>query len=425
MGFEVTKLENGLTVVSETMPHLESAAVGVWVAAGARSERPEQHGISHLLEHMAFKGTRRRDARQIAEEIEAVGGEINAATSVESTAYYARILGGDTALAVDILSDILTESVFDAGELKREQHVILQEIGAAYDTPEDHVFDQLQQSAFPGQSIGRPILGTPETVAGFTPDHLRGYLDTHYRGGSMVLAAAGAIDHAALVGLARERFGVLPDGPSPVQETARYEGSDWREARDLQEVQITLGFEGRTYTSPDHYAAQVLASTLGGGMSSRLFQEAREKRGLCYSISAFHWGYADTGLFGIHAATGENDVDALMPVMLGEIERIAADLEAREVERAKAQMRAGLLMSLESPTARASQLARQILIYGRPLETREITQRIEAVTVEQVRRLAGEMFTGSRPTLATIGPAATEIDPSGIARRLGARAAAA
>lgn len=424
MGVETTRLANGLTVVTESMPHLESATVGVWVGAGARSERPEEHGISHLLEHMAFKGTHRRSARQIAEEIEAVGGEINAATSVETTAYYARILGGDLPLAVDILSDILTQSVFDPGELEREQHVILQEIGAAYDTPEDHVFDQLQQSAFPGQPIGRPILGTPETVASFGSPALAGYLDAHYRGPSMVLAAAGAIEHADMIRLAEETFAGLSGDTSPDVEDAVYRGGDWREERDLQEAQVTLGFEGRTYTSPDHYAAQVLASTLGGGMSSRLFQEVREKRGLCYSVSAFHWGYADTGLFGIHAATGEADLEELMAVTLGEIERIAHDLDGAEVARAKAQMRAGLLMSLESPTARASQLARQILIHGRPLETKEITAKIEAVTVEQVRRLAEEIFTGSRPTLASIGPATGRIDPERVARRLGARRAA-
>jgi predicted Zn-dependent peptidase len=424
MAVEVTRLANGLTVVSETMAQLETAAIGVWIGAGARSERADEHGISHLLEHMAFKGTTRRNARQIAEEIEAVGGEINAATSVENTAYYARILEDDQALAVDILSDILIDSVFDPVELEREQHVILQEIGAAYDTPEDHVFDQLQQSAFPGQSIGRPILGTPETVAAFSSAALRGYLATHYRGPDMVLSAAGAVDHATIVKLAEDRFGSLPATASPKPDRAVYRGGIWREERDLHEAQITLGFEGRTYTSPDHYAAQVLAATLGGGMSSRLFQEVREKRGLCYSISAFHWGYEDTGLFGIHTATGEDDVAELVPVVLGEIERIAHDLDAAEVSRAKAQMRAGLLMSLESPTARASQMARQILIHGRPLTTREITAKIDAVTVEQVRRLADQVFTGSAPTLAVIGPATADVDPSVISTRLGSRAAA-
>jgi predicted Zn-dependent peptidase len=419
MAVEVSRLPNGLAVVTETMPHLESATVGVWVGAGARSERPEEHGISHLLEHMAFKGTRRRNARQIAEEIEAVGGEINAATSVETTAYYARILKGDLPLAVDILSDILTESVFDPGELEREQHVILQEIGAAYDMPEDHVFDQLQQSAFPGQPIGRPILGTPETVKGFTPEALAGYLGGHYRGPVMVLAAAGGIEHADVLRLAEERFGGLGNGAAPTIETATYHGGSWREERDLHEVQITLGFEGRHYTSPDHYAAQVLAATLGGGMSSRLFQEVREKRGLCYSISAFHWGYADTGLFGVHAATGEGDVDELVPLMLGEIERISGDLAADEVARAKAQMRAGLLMSLESPTSRASSLSRQMLIHGRPLTAREIIARIDEVGVEQVRRLAADIFAGSPPTVAVIGPPDVSVDPDLVARRMG------
>ena len=425
MGVEVTRLANGLTIATETMPQLESASVGVWVNAGARSEAAAEHGISHLLEHMAFKGTTKRNARQIAEEIEAVGGEINAATSVEHTNYYARVLKDDIPLALDILSDILTDSVFDPAELEREQHVILQEIGAAHDAPEDHVFDLLQERAFPGQPIGRPILGTAETVASFGPDAIRAYLARHYRGPSMVVSAAGKVDHGEIVRLAEERFsGLLSDGPG-APEPGHYVGGDIREERELQEVQITLGFEGRPHGSPDQYAAQVLASALGGGMSSRLFQEVREKRGLCYSISAFHWGYRETGLFGIHAATGEDDAAALVPVIIDEIERISRDLDEAEVARAKAQMRAGLLMSLESPMARASQIARQILVYGRPLTPAEITAKIAEVTVEQVRRLAESVFGGSAPTVALIGPVAAMTGATEIAGRLaGTRPAA-
>ncbi|WP_407048245.1 M16 family metallopeptidase [Methyloraptor flagellatus] len=418
MGVEVTTLGNGLTIATETMPQLESASVGVWVNAGARSEAAEEHGISHLLEHMAFKGTQRRTARQIAEEIEAVGGEINAATSVEHTNYYARVLKDDIPLALDILSDILTDSVFDADELQREQHVILQEIGAAHDTPEDHVFDLLQESAFPGQPIGRPILGTPETVSSFGPDAIRAYLNRHYRGPNMVVAAAGKLEHAEIVALAEARFSGLAGDRIATPEPARYAGGESREERELQEAQITLAFEGRAHGSADQYGAQVLSAALGGGMSSRLFQEVREKLGLCYSISAFHWGYRETGLFGIHAATGEADVDRLVPVMIDEIERIGRDLDEAEVARAKAQMRAGLLMSLESPTARASQIARQILIYGRPLTVDEITAKIAAVSVRDVRRLAGEIFRDSAPTVALIGPVAGAPGAGEVARRL-------
>jgi predicted Zn-dependent peptidase len=380
--------------------------VGVWIGTGSRSERVDEHGVSHLLEHMAFKGTSRRSARAIAEEIEAVGGEINAATSVETTAYYARILKDDVALAVDILADILNDSTFDPEELEREQHVIVQEIGASQDAPEDLVFDRLQECAFPDQAIGRPILGTPETVRSFGKPELSGYLGEHYRGPTMVLAAAGNVDHDAVVALGRERFAGLTSDPTPAPEPARYRGGDWREERDLQEAQVTIAFEGCSYTSPDHYAAQVLAAVLGGGMSSRLFQEIREKRGLCYSISAFHWAYADTGLFGLHAATGEDDLAELMPMMVEEIGRAIGDIEGVEIARAKAQMRAGLLMSLESPAARAGQLARQILIHGRPLTPAEIVAKIDRVAVDDVRRLAEQIFRRSRPSVALIGPVA-------------------
>ena len=418
MNVRVTRLASGLTVATETMPHLETATLGVWVGAGSRSERPEENGISHLLEHMAFKGTTTRSARRIAEEIEAVGGEINAATSVENTCYYARILKDDLALAVDILADILTDSVFDPEELERESHVVLQEIGAAHDMPEDVVFDLLQERAFPDQPIGRPILGTPETVKSFDRTALKTYLDRHYRTSQMVVAAAGNLDHAAVVRLAEERFAVLPVGDTPSLAEAVYRGGDVREARDLSEAQMTLAFEGRPYSSPDHHAAQVLATVLGGGMSSRLFQEIRENQGLCYSISAFHWGYRETGLFGIHAATGEGDLDRLMESLAHEIRRTVDEVDEAELGRAKAQLRAGLLMSLESPVSRASQIARQMLTFGRPLSTAEILAKIEAVDRRRLVGLAEEIFRGSTPTLALVGPVEKAMGVDAVADRL-------
>ena len=421
MNVEVTKLASGLTVATERMPHLETATLGVWVGAGSRSERAEEHGISHLLEHMAFKGTTTRSARRIAEEIEAVGGEINAATSVENTCYYARILADDLPLSVDILSDILTRSVFDPEELERECHVVLQEIGAADDAPEDLVFDMLQERAFHGQPIGRPILGTPETVASFGREHLTTYLDRHYLSTRAVISAAGLVDHDEVVALVERHFAELPTGTAPAEEPATYLGGDVREVRDLSEAQVTLAFEGRPYASPDHHAAQILATVLGGGMSSRLFQEIREKQGLCYSISAFHWGYRETGLFGIHAATGEGDLDRLMAGLADEIARSVEALDEAEIRRAKAQLRAGLLMSLESPVSRAGQIARQMLIWGRPLTTREILEGVEAVDRAQLLRLAGEIFHGSPATLALVGPVEKAMSADAFAARLAGR----
>ncbi|MEI2386470.1 pitrilysin family protein [Breoghania sp. JC706] len=425
MNVRISHLENGLTIVTDHMPHLETAALGVWVRVGSRNETEAQHGLTHLLEHMAFKGTRRRTARAIAEEIEAVGGELNASTSVENTAYYVRVLADDVPLAVDLLADILGNSVFDPLELKREQHVILQEIGGAQDSPEDWAFDLMQEAAWPGQPIGRTILGTPQTVRSFTPDSIREYLDTHYRAGGMVLSAAGKVDHDAIVELARKCFGQFPEGPGAGFPSATYQGGESRRVRDLMEAQLLLGFEGKPYKHPDYYAIQILAAVLGGGMSSRLFQEVRETRGLCYAVYAFHWAFTDTGLFGIHAASGEDDLEELMPVLLGELARAGERIGEDEVARARAQIRASLMMAMESPVARAGQIARQMMVYGRCLDPAEIVQRIDAVTAEDVRRVAAETFASRVPTLSAVGPVKKLMERDEIAVRLGAGPGAA
>lgn len=425
MSVKVTKLQNGLTVVSENMQHLESAALGIWVRAGARNERREEHGVAHLLEHMAFKGTARRTAVQIAEEIENVGGDVNAATSVETTSYYARVLRDDVALGIDILHDILANSTFEADELQREQHVILQEIGAANDTPDDLVFDVFQDTAFGGQPIGRPILGTPDTVSSFRPQNLRSYLADHYRGPNMVLSAAGRVNHEKLVKQALETFGNFSAEEVPNPQPAFYRGGEKLLQRDFQETQIVLGFEGRAYQVRDFYASQLLATVLGGGMSSRLFQEVREKRGLCYSIYAFHWAFSDSGVFGIHAATGEKDARKLMPVIIDELLRAADTITEAEVNRARAQIRSSLLMSMESPASRSGQIARQILLYGRIVTNEELNERLAAISAERLRELAAKLFTQSNPTLTAVGPVSGVMRQEEIASRLGYREAAA
>ena len=354
MGVEVSRLSNGLTVATETLPHLESVALGVWVKSGSRNEREDEHGIAHLLEHMAFKGTTKRTALQIATDIEDVGGEINAATSVETTAFYARVLRDDMSLAIDILADILTDSKFDPHELEREQHVILQEIGAAHDTPDDAVFDRFTETAFRHQAIGRSILGTPDTVASFTSQQLRRFMERQYGSDRMVVVAAGGVTHDEFVREVEARLGSFRDkADTAVPQYSNYVGGDYREHRDLMDAQIILGFEGRAYHVRDFYASQMLSMILGGGMSSRLFQEVREKRGLCYSVYAFHWGFSDTGVFGVHAATGQSDLGELMPVILGELQKAGEKIDQAELDRARAQYRAGLMMSRESPASRA------------------------------------------------------------------------
>jgi predicted Zn-dependent peptidase len=420
MAVETTKLANGITVVTHPMPHLASTTLGVWVAAGTRTETGNENGISHLLEHMAFKGTERRTAAGIAEEIEAVGGELNAATSTECTSYYARILAGDEPLAVDLLADILQNSSFDPEELEREKHVVTQEIGATSDVPEDLVFDMFQEAAFPQQPIGRPILGSEKTVRSFGPDGLRTYLNRQYTGPKTVIAAAGKIDHDVIVELAREHFTGFAGAPPEAVAPATYGGGERRVLRDTMEAQIVIGFEGSSYHAEDFFTAQIASSILGGGMSSRLFQEIREKRGLCYSVYAFHWGFDDIGLFGIHAATGEQDCAELVETTIDELLRASEDVTAAEVARAKAQIRAGLLMALESPAARAGQLARHMLFHGRPLPLDEIIGYVNAVTPRHVGDFIGRTVTGSVPTLSTIGPVGKVPGLDVVARRLGA-----
>ncbi len=419
MSVNVSVLSNGMTIVTESMPHLESAALGVWVKAGARDETASEHGIAHFLEHMAFKGTTTRTARQIAEEIENVGGDVNAATSVETTAFYARILKNDVPLAIDILSDILTNSVFDPAELKREQHVILQEIGAATDSPEDLVFDHFQETVFSNQPIGKPILGTPETVKSFTADDLNKYLSSHYHASNMVLSAAGNVDHDQIAKLCEERFSAFSNEKVSDPVEGFYTGGEYRNNRTLMEAQILIGFEGRAYHVRDYYASQFLATLLGGGMSSRLFQEIREKRGLCYSIHAFHWGFSDTGVFGIHAATGDEDIEELMPVILEQLQQVGSHIDQDEVDRARAQISAGLLMSLESPAARAGQIARQVLLFGRPIPNEELLERLNAITTARLADLAQRLFTQSTPTLAAIGPIEKLMSQAELGERLG------
>ncbi|HEY4981271.1 MAG TPA: pitrilysin family protein, partial [Pseudolabrys sp.] len=346
MSVEVTRLPSGLSVVTDRMPHLESASLGVWIGSGSRDENPDEHGISHLLEHMAFKGTKRRTARQIAEAIEAVGGDLNASTSVESTAYYARVLKADVPLALDVLSDILSEPAFDVEELRREQNVIVQEIGATEDAPDDLVFDRLQETAFPKQSVGRSILGTSETVRSFNSARIRSYLARNYRAPDMLVAAAGAVDHGQIVAEAEKRFASFVGPAAPVPELAHFRGGTSVETRDLEQVHIALALEGLAVTDDQLYSLQVFTSVLGGGMSSRLFQEVRENRGLCYAIHAFHMPYADTGLFGLYAGTDETDSPELMRVVIDQIGNATETLNEAEIARAKAQMKAGLLMAL-------------------------------------------------------------------------------
>jgi predicted Zn-dependent peptidase len=397
-------LSNGLRIVSHRMPHLETVSMGIWVGVGARHEEFSQHGISHLLEHMAFKGTSRRTARDIAEEIEAVGGELNAATSLETTAYFARVLAADTGLGLDILSDILLNPRHAELELEREREVILQEIAATRDSPDEIAYELLQEAAFPEQAIGRPILGTAASVKSFDPADLRKFMKANYGAKRMVLSAAGKIDHDELVRHAEALFGGMNGGKGGRFEPARYSGGARSSAKPFEQSHLLLAFEGPSYGAADYYAAQVFSALFGGGISSRLFQEVRERRGLCYSVYSTFWALADTGLFAVHAATGQEMMEKLIEVVCAELRRAAegAPTEA-ETSRAKAQIKAGLLMGLESSSARAEYMARQLLLFNRLIDTREIVERIDAVTPEAARQVAARLLTRAPPSVTIVG----------------------
>ncbi len=424
MSLDVTRLASGLRVVTDSIDGIGSAAVGVWVNVGARDEPDHLHGISHLLEHMAFKGTNRRSARMIAQEIEDVGGYVNAYTSRENTAYYARVLGDDLPLAVDVLADILQNSIFDENELEKERWVVEQEIAQVFDTPDDLVFDLFQECAFPDQPMGRSILGTPESIGGMTRQTLLGHMRGHYTGESMVLSAAGAVDHGEIVRLAEDRFCNLPCSNGHVPRPAAYSGGTIDRKDDVEQVHLVMGCPGFGLRDDSFYAAQFFSNALGGGMSSRLFQEIREDRGLAYAIYSFHMACADSGLFGIYAGCAQEDARDVANLIVDVTARTVDGLADDEIERARTQMKAGLLMGRESTAGRCEALARQMLVFGRPVSEEEVIGKIDDVCATDIRQCADTLFRGTRPAMACIGPeegiVPCETIQSGLGKRAGA-----
>ncbi|MDU8941169.1 pitrilysin family protein [Wolbachia endosymbiont of Drosophila malagassya] len=400
---QLTRLPSGLIVVTERMERVETVSFGAYVSTGTRDETAEENGVSHFLEHMAFKGTERRSALQIAEEIENVGGHINAYTAREQTAYYVKLLKENLDLGIDIIGDILTHSTFDPTEIERERGVILQEIGQANDTPDDVVFDHFQATAYPNQPMGRPTLGTEDLIRTMSRDTLMRYMSAHYTTGNMVVAAAGNLHHEDVVQQVERHFAdlgttsLIPGTPSV------YGGGEFRQEKDLDQAHVVLGFPSVGYNDPDYYAALMLSLLLGGGMSSRLFQEIREKRGLVYSVYSFNAPFLDGGVFGIYAGTGEKECAELVPVTLEELKKVQKNVGEDELARARAQLKASLLMSLESTGSRCEQIARQLQLFGRLIPVAETVARVEAVTTEDIRRVAARIFT-QKPTLAALGP---------------------
>ncbi|WP_088343040.1 MULTISPECIES: pitrilysin family protein [Rhodomicrobium] len=406
MTIEMTTLANGLRVVTCNMPHLETASLGVWVNTGARSELAREHGLAHLLEHMAFKGTPTRSALQIAEEIEAVGGAVNAMTSFETTDYFARVLREHVPLALEILGDILQNPLFAEEDMEREKEVILQEIASVQDAPDDLVFELAQEAAYPNQPLGRTILGTPGSVRALTREDLAAYRHSAYAAPRMVLGAAGAVDHDAIAAQAEALFASFPATEGRPYEPARFGGGHRSLTRRFEQSHIVIAFEAPSFRDDAYFTSLVYSVLLGGGMSSRLFQEARERRGLCYDIHAFGWGFSDSGLFGVHAATGNTQIEELVEVIMKELRAVALEgPNAPELQRAKAQLKASLLMSLESSEARAGQIARDTLVFGRQLTTAELIERIDSVSAGDVGALAASFATMKQPVTASVGPA--------------------
>lgn len=400
----ISTLPNGLRIVTHRMAGLHSASVGIWVNAGGRDERVEQNGIAHFLEHMAFKGTEKRSSLQIAEALEDVGGYLNAYTSRDVTAYYARVLKDDVTLALDVISDIVLNPVFDPREIELERGVILQEIGMSLDTPDDVIFDWLQEAAYPDQPMGRTILGPSERVSSFTRTDLAGFVAEHYGPGQMVVAAAGAVDHDQIVAQVSALFGALKPLDKVTRQPALWQGAEQRRVKDLEQAHFALALEGPGFSDPDYFATQIWTNALGGGMSSRLFQKIREERGLCYSIFAQSGFHDDTGMVTIYAGTSEDQIADLSRLTIDELKRSAEDMSEAEVARAKVQMKAGMLMGLESPSGQAERMARSLAIWGRVPEAEEVAELIDAVSLRQVKEHAARLLHAARPALALYGP---------------------
>lgn len=391
----ITTLSNGFRIASDYIPHVETASIGIWIQCGARDETPETNGIAHFLEHMAFKGTTTRNAKEIAETIERVGGYLNAYTSREVTAYYAHVLKEDTFLALDILQDILNNSTFNPEELERERSVILQEIGQTLDTPDDIIFDYFQETAYPNQAMGRPILGPASNIRSFSREMIAQFMADHYCPQRMVLVAAGNVDHNALCAFAETHFGSRKVLTRSAHEPVSYVGGQFYENRTLEQAHLVIGLEGINLKSPDYYAMNIYSAILGDGMSSRLFQEIREKRGLVYSIYSFNSSCSDAGIFGIYAGCDPEKTTELIPAALNELKQATHTLTVEELQKAKNQLKARLMMSMESTSGRCQRLANQVLMFDRHIPQSETIDNINAVTAEDIVDLSSNILRSS------------------------------
>ena len=391
-GVEIRKLANGLTIACQKIPHFKTVALNVMVKVGSRDENESNNGISHLLEHMAFKGTKKRTAAQIAEEFDNIGGQNNAYTSRENTSYHCKVTDSEWKTALDILGDIVINSNFPEDELRREKLVILQEISENNDSPEDVVSDIFQESAYPGQALGRSILGNAETVKAITREQIFDYMREYYQPANMVLSAAGNIDIDELVKEAEKIFVFAHTLPLPPLKKANYQGNIAIRKKDFEQVHLAIGFEGVDYKHDDYYTQHVLSTLLGGSMSSRLFQEVREKRGLAYSIGTNVSSYEETGTFTINVGTSEEKFREVIQVSFAELAKVMTLVTEEEIERSKKQLISGLMMAAENSSYCADEAAKCLLTHGRYIPNEEVIERINWVTTRNIVSLANRLF---------------------------------
>lgn len=404
MSIQTTTLKNGLRVITDTVTAVDSVALGVWAGVGTRHEDMSVNGVAHMVEHMLFKGTKTRNAGEIAEKIENVGGSMNAYTSRDMTAYHVHVLKDHTQLALEILSDIIQNSTLPEDEIERERTVILQEIGMSMDTPDDYIFDNYQETAYPDQSLGAPILGKATIIAGVQREAMANYIRRFYTPSRLVVSAAGNVDHDNFVRMVEGLFINLPPDNAFEPAPARYIGGDHRLNKSLEQSHIVLGFSSIDRHDTRYHTAIALSIIMGGGMSSRLFQEVREKRGLVYSVFSFHSAYDDDGQFAMYAGTGPERLPELIPVLCDEVQKIRhAPVKPEELARAKTQMKSNLLMSRESMMTRAGQQAKHLIHFNHALDIDRLVRDIEVISIESIQALAQEIFS-RKPTLAGLGP---------------------
>jgi predicted Zn-dependent peptidase len=419
--YRKTTLPSGVRVITESMPHVRSASLGIWADVGSSAERPEQRGVSHLIEHMLFKGTERRTARAIAETMDAVGGNLNAFTDKETTCYYAKVIDHHVPLAVDVLADMFLNSVFDPAELAKEQKVVLEEIRMYDDSPDEMIHDLFVSTMWSGSNLGEPTIGYAETVAALSRDDLKAHLHDRYAPNTVVVAAAGHVDHDEIVELFEHAFTSFSGfAAPPVPERPRPNPATRVKKKDTEQAYVVLGTRGLASRDERRYVGSVLDTILGGGMSSRLFQEVRERRGLAYSVYSFQQGYRDAGLFGVSAGTAPSSVQECVDVIVDELLKMAAEGPTPdEMALAREHIKGSLTLSLESSSSRMLRLGRSEFNLGRQMSIEEIEASVDAVTRDAVVELASELFVPENLGLCVLGP----LEESDVRRQPDARVA--